>query len=93
MQGLEDNCFRFTSDELFNCLSAQLVDKWSARVSKLLLVIILPGESIKNAQRLKTSCSLNIKAMMLKTVLFYPRNVKLGSVIYPALIGHSFPSQ
>ena len=31
MQGLEDHCFRFTSDELFNGLPAQLVDKWSAR--------------------------------------------------------------
>ena len=31
--------------------------------------------------------------MMLKTVLFHPRYVKLGSVIYPTLIGHSFPSQ
>ena len=30
MQGLEDHCFRFTSDELFNGLPAQLVDKWSA---------------------------------------------------------------
>ena len=29
MQGLEDHCFRFTSDELFNGLPAQLVDKWS----------------------------------------------------------------
>ena len=29
--------------------------------------------------------------MMLKTVLFYPRNVKLASVTYPPLIGHSFP--
>ena len=26
MQGLEDHCFRFTSDELFNGLPAQLVD-------------------------------------------------------------------
>ena len=31
--------------------------------------------------------------MVLKTVLFYPRYVKLGSVIFPALIGHSFPSK
>ena len=31
--------------------------------------------------------------MALKTVLFYPQYVKLGSVIYPALIGHSFPSK
>ena len=42
MQGLEDNCFRFTSDELFYSLPAQL---WSMSgllgVSKLLLVIIL----------------------------------------------------
>ena len=30
MQGLEGHCFRFTSDELFNGLPAQLVDKWSA---------------------------------------------------------------
>ena len=30
MQGLEDHYFRFTSDELFNGLPAQLVDKWSA---------------------------------------------------------------
>ena len=29
--------------------------------------------------------------MMLKPVLFYRRYVKLGSVIHPALIGHSFP--
>ena len=54
---------------------------------------VLPGESIKTSRRLKKSCSLNIKAMMLKTVLFYPRYVKLGSVIYPALIGHSIPSK
>ena len=47
----------------------------------------------KNARRLKKSCSLNIKAIMLKTALFYPRYVKLGSVIYPALISHSFPSK
>ena len=31
MQGLEDHCFRFTSDKLFNGLPAQLIDKWSAR--------------------------------------------------------------
>ena len=30
MHGLEDHCFRFTSDELFNGLPAQLVDEWSA---------------------------------------------------------------
>ena len=30
MQGFEDHCFRFTSDELFNGLPAQLVDEWSA---------------------------------------------------------------
>ena len=30
MQGLEDHCFRFISDELSSCLPAQLVDKWSA---------------------------------------------------------------
>ena len=47
----------------------------------------------KNARRLKKSCSLNIKAMILKTVLFYPRHVKLGSVIYPPLISDSFPSK
>ena len=41
MQGLEDHCFRFTSDELFNGLPAQLVDEWSIGVSKLLLVVIL----------------------------------------------------
>ena len=47
----------------------------------------------KNARRLKKSCSLNIKAMILRIVLFYPRYVKLCSVIHPALIGHSFPSK
>ena len=31
------------------------------------------------------SCFLNIKAMVLKTVLFYSQYVKLGLVIYPAL--------
>ena len=31
MQGLEDHCFRFTSDLLFKGLPGQLVDKWSAR--------------------------------------------------------------
>ena len=41
---------------------------------------------------MKKSCSLNIKSIILKTVLFYSRYVQLGSVIYPALIGHSFPS-
>ena len=30
MQGLKDHCFRFTSDELFNGLQAQLVEEWSA---------------------------------------------------------------
>ena len=30
MQALEDHCFRFTSDEFFNGLPAQLVNKWSA---------------------------------------------------------------
>ena len=30
---------------------------------------------------------------MLKTTLFYPRYVKLGPVIYPILIGHSFLSK
>ena len=29
MQRLEDRCFRFTIDELFNGLPAQLVDEWS----------------------------------------------------------------
>ena len=33
-QGLEDHCFRFTSDKLFNGLLSQLVDKWSAWGSK-----------------------------------------------------------
>ena len=45
----------------------------------------------KNPRRLKKSWSLNIKAMKLKTVLFYPRYVKLGPVIYSVLIGHFFP--
>ena len=40
---------------------------------------------------MKKSWSLNIKAGMLKTVLFYPRCVKVGSVIYPAFFCH-FPS-
>ena len=30
MQGPENHYFRFTTDELFNGLPAQLVDKWSA---------------------------------------------------------------
>ena len=30
MQGLEDNCFNFTSYEFFNGLPAQLVNKWFA---------------------------------------------------------------
>ena len=30
MRGLEDHCFRFTRDELFNDIPAQLVDQWSA---------------------------------------------------------------
>ena len=47
----------------------------------------------KNAGGLKKSCFLNITAMILRTVLYYPRHVKLGSVIYPALIDHSFPSK
>ena len=34
-----------------------------------------------------------MKAMIFKTVLFYPRYVKLCSVTYPALIAHSFPSK
>ena len=58
-----------------------------------LLLFFYTGRVNKNTRRLKKSCSLNIKAMMLKTVLFCPRYVKLGSVIYPALIGHSFPSK
>ena len=45
-------------------------------------------------RHLKESCSLNIKTMRLKTAFFHPRYVvKLGSVVYPALIGHSFPSK
>ena len=40
----------------------------------------VPGYSI-TTRRLKKSCSLNIKVAILKTVLFYPRCVKLGSVI------------
>ena len=38
-------------------------------------------------------CSLNIKAIMLKTILFYCRYVQLSSVIHPALISHSFLSR
>ena len=49
--------------------------------------------SQKNARYLKKSCSLNIKAMILKSVLFYSLYVKFVSVIYPALIGHSFLSK
>ena len=41
MQGLEDHCFRFTSDEFFNGLPASLSMSGLLRVSKLLLVIIL----------------------------------------------------
>ena len=40
----------------------------------------------KNARRLKNSCSNNIKAMTLKTVLFYPGYVKLGSDIDHAVL-------
>ena len=47
----------------------------------------------KSAQRLKKSCSLNIEATILKSVLFYSQYVKLGLVVYLALIGHSFPSK
>ena len=56
-------------------------------------ILMFSVQSFKNARRLKKSCSLKIKAMMLRTVLFYPRYVKLCSAIYPALIGHSFPSK
>ena len=42
---------------------------------------------------MKKSCSLNIEAIKLKTVLFYSRYVKLGPVIHSVLIGHSFPSK
>ena len=48
------------------------------------------GESKKN-QRLKDHCSLNIKEIILKIFLFYCQYVELDSVIYPALIGISFP--
>ena len=51
----------------------------------------LPSESINTPSVRKKS--VNINAMILKTGLFYPRYVKLGSVIYLALIGHSFLSK
>ena len=38
-------------------------------------------------------CSLNIKEIILKTVLLYSRNAKIVSVICPALINHSFRSK
>ena len=68
----------------------------SLRVHKIIVHLnsyFATGCVDKNARRLKKSWSLNITAMMLKSVLFYPRYVKLGSVTYPALIGHSFPSK
>ena len=36
-------------------------------------------------------CSLNIESITLHIVSFHCLNVQLDSVIYPALIGHSFP--
>ena len=46
----------------------------------------------EKARRLKNFCSLNIKAMILKTVLsYYSRSVQLGTAIYPALIANCFP--
>ena len=45
----------------------------------------------KNTRRLKKSCSLNIKSIILRAYFIYSRYVKLDSVIYLALIGHPFP--
>ena len=53
---------------------------------------LVPGES-KKTRRLKILFSLNIKVMTLKTISFHSRYVQLGSVIYPALVGHYFPSK
>ena len=48
MQGLEDHRFRFTSDELFNGLPAQLVDKWSALGIKAAVGYNSLGQNLKN---------------------------------------------
>ena len=52
----------------------------------------IPGESMKRPT-FEKCCSLNVKAMILTTVLFYSRYIQLGSVINRALIGRSFPSK
>ena len=49
------------------------------------------GRVNEKVRRLKMLL-LNVKAMILKTVLFYSQSVQLGSVIYPALICLSLQS-
>ena len=55
MQGLEDHCFRFTSDELFNGLPAQLVDEWSAWGVKAAVGYISSSLVLKFLQLIKLS--------------------------------------
>ena len=57
-------------------------------------IIIYTGWVKKNVRRLKKLTSLNIILMTLKTISFFnSRYVQYGSIIYPAFIGHSFPSK
>ena len=73
MQGLEDHCFRFTSDELFNGLPAQLVDEWSAWGIKAAVCYNSSSSVLKFLQLIKLSQtqhnpkqSSNIESMALQ---------------------------
>ena len=57
MQGLEDRCFRFTSDELFNGLPAQLVDEWSTWAVKAAVGYNSSSSALKFLQLIKLSRS------------------------------------
>ena len=48
---------------------------------------------VHTARRLKKILIPEYHSNDVEKCLVYPRYVKLGSVIYPALIGHSFPSK
>ena len=55
MQGLEDHCFRFTSDELFTGIPAQLVDEWSAWGIKFAVGCHFSSSALKFLQLIKLS--------------------------------------
>ena len=57
------------------------------------IVMIIPGKSKRKRPAFDKIVLPECHSNALKTVMFYSRYVRYGSVIYPSLIGHYLPTK